>query len=280
MDLKDWEEFLGEFDFDEQEEFERFDLFRYSIWRSCGLLTLQNIIGRLAEFEENPVYQEYFSAIGQFFEEKEERLMELPDNDINSNREEISSFLSFFAEFGMSLELVSKRPLYSEAVVSSVTAFETFLKSSIVYLVSEFEEIEKRFTPELDKELSYGKIKEFDYERELVLGYVVAGTINFYEMEQVDNAFKRAFGMEDEKGLSFFSSKKAKQKLQRFISIRHLIVHKGGFVDSKFKKKTNCAEEIGEEYLIEREYIEEMLKEMFHTASEIEDYIKRIEQGA
>ncbi len=277
MDLEEWMDFLG--GFDESEELKRFDLFRNSLLRTAGLVVIEDSLPQLTGFEDNPIYQEYLSILDRFFEEKEREFNESPDDNSN-DREGFFKIFKVFFNIGMSLGALSEKSLYYEAVVSSVIGFETFLKSSIVYLVAEFREIEERFTPELDKGLSYNKIKEFDYERDKVLGYVVADTISFFDLDAVNKAFRNAFGTGTEKGWSIFSSKDAKQELQRFIRIRHLVVHRGGVVDSRFKKDTNCSEEIGEEYKIEGEYIEKMMKEMFHVASKIDEQIKIIEQEA
>ena len=208
-------------------------------------------------------------------ESKDTENTESNEKTMQINEDEVLNYFKPLVEFSISLKLVSERPLYHEAVVSSVTAFETYLKRTLVESVSRFPEIEKRFTPELKKEVSYEKISNMDYERDKALGYIVASTVNFYDMNKINEIFKRAFGIRN-KEWSLFSSKKAKKDMQKFMEIRHLIVHNGGFVDSKFKKKINCKENINEEYPLEREYIEEMMDEMLYVTSKIEKEIKRI----
>ena len=284
-------------EFENKEEFEPFDWFRYSLWRAWALLALQDFLDAFIELDGNmtdymknapiPGFHELFGMMEEVMDSLSDELKEKMNSfeiegeelsekmkDVDEN--EVYNYFKPFMEFMVSLKLVSERPLYHEAVVSAVTAFETYLKGTLIDLISGFPKIEKRFTKELKKGLSYDKILDMDYERDKVLGYVVAESIKFYEMEKVNEAFRRAFGIK-EKNWTLFSSKDARKELQKFMWIRHLIVHNGGYVDSKFKKKTNCNENIGEEYHIEREYIENMMNEMLYVTSKIEEEIKRIE---
>ncbi len=289
MNIKEFGDFLGDFDFEAPENFTRFDWFRHSLLRAWTLLVLQDVLTDIGgdknglEYEETnedkSTALEIMKSMEEFpkeIERNKEKIKKKIEEMDKEDREKIYEILMKFSEglehlikIAISLKMVKESPLYPEAVVSGVTTFETFLKDSIVSLVSEHPEIEKRFTPELKEWVTYDKLKEFDYDREKTIGLIVADKINFYDMEEVDEYFRRAFGKKDVKRWSIFPSKKSRQKIQNYIYLRHLIVHKGGIVDSKFKKNTHCKEEIGEEYVIESDYIEGILKEMFQVGAKI-----------
>ena len=287
---------ISDADFDEEDSLSRYDLFRLYLLRAAALVTLQDFLSEIIKDEEEDAGPDFvdiaensgipevedisrelkdsFEPISKKIEAKKkslEKSMEEPDK-----REKIKKFINSLLKLLepllnliVSLDMVSKKPLYPEAVVSSVTTFETFLKDSMISLVSDYLEVEKRFTPELKEWVTYEKLKEFDYDREKAIGLIVADKINFYDMEEVDEYFRRAFGKKDKKNWSIFPSKKSRQKIQNYIHLRHLIVHKGGVVDSKFKRNTQCKDDIGEAYVIESDYIEDILKEMFRVGAKI-----------
>jgi len=282
-----------------------FEAFRHSIVRAWALLALQDSLEELAAWTEeeggsffgmlgkrSPLgLKEIFNIIDETMksvlpevEKRMEEELQKKKDEINKHSKKIKDISEDdlteafrpLIEFICAMREVLVDPLYYDAVVSAVTAFETYLKDTLVLLISHNKQIEGRFYKELQEGITYDKIKTYDYDWDSILGYVVADNIRFHDLDNVDETFKKAFN-KTQKRWSIFRNKKAKQKIQQFIEVRHLIVHNAGFVDHHFKKKTGCELDIYEPYPLEREEIEAIMLEMLKTAEKIEKTIKEHE---
>jgi len=277
------------------------DSFQYSIARARALLALQEGINLLLELQES---EDIFAAIIKrfdgtvpFFDIVKENIIEpmkqkmvevtkdfQEDRGYKTKVEESASKLDVkgiekafkpLIEIIQSVSMVYEDPLYHEAIVSSVTAFETYLKDTIVYLVSNSKRVEARFTKTLNKKLSYEKIKYYGYEWDRLMGYIVADNIEFYKLNEVERAYREALGKKKSGRFKILSNDSQQKKLQNFIRLRHLIVHNGGFVDHKFRKETNCQYKVGDPYPLTKKYVESMIGTMIKVVDKIEEEIKK-----
>lgn len=278
---------------------EIYNAFQYSIERARALLDLQDGIdmllksnGDLISFAKKrspeastilDAIEMYWKLIGKLIEENLEKFVGAHEKQSQKLMKALEGFSSkkiqksiekAFKPLIVSLEatsMIHRDPLYFEAVVTSVTAFETYLRDTLVNLISLNYDVEERFFKEL-KELSYEKVKDYWYDWDYILGFVAVENISFYNLDQVNNAFRKAFGKKKD-SLLIFKSKYQKKNLQNYLRLRHIIVHNQGKVDHKFIKETNSKYFIDEYYKIKEKYVKDMIGSMCKVVEKIEEEI-------
>ena len=171
-----------------------------------------------------------------------------------------------------SSEIIYERPLYYEAVVSVVTAFETYIRDTIIDLVSNNRIVEKRFSSTLMKKLNYEKIKDYNYEWDKIMGYIVSEEMKFFECNDIERNYREALG-KNKNSFSLFKNENQKKRIQNFLSLRHIIVHNGGIIDHKFKKETKSKYNLGEPYPVSKKYIINIIGSMKNIVEYIEELI-------
>jgi len=181
-------------------------------------------------------------------------------------------------DFFQSLDTLCKEPLYKEAVVTSVTGFETYLKDRLIDLVIKNRSIERKFSPQLKEGLNYEKVKKFNRDWEKLLGYVVLeGVGSFFDVNNIDKIYRRVFGKKKDDNFSFFSGDRQRKMLRNYIELRHIIVHNSGIVDHKFYDVTNGRYKLDEPFLIKSRYVKTMIGSMKKVIDKIESEIDHYE---
>ncbi len=172
-----------------------------------------------------------------------------------------------------SSEIISKKPLYYEAVVSAVTAFETYLKDTIINLITDNRKVEQRFFLELNDKLSYEKIKKYDYDYDKLMGYIVIENFDFFKLDKINSLYRKALsGQKD--SFSIFQNENRRKRIEKFFKIRHLIVHNSGIVDHKYRKETNSKLKDGDSIQLTRKYILDIIGSMKKIVDNIENEIE------
>jgi hypothetical protein len=278
-----------------------YDSFQYSIARAKALLALQDGIDIMLELNVDegdifqqlmgkiPVVSELTNIIGlpeimndvvnkmvEGFESLDESDVEkrIDDYFATHSKEELEMEFSPLKEMIESLDMIYQKPLYHEAVTSAVNAFETYMRDTMIDLISKNEVIEKRFYPLLDNLVSYKKLKKYDYDPKRVLGHLVADTINFYNLNEVDKNYQKALG-KTKTNFTILGNEERKRVLQNFIYVRHLVVHNSGLVDAKFVKETGYKYKIGMSYPVRRRYVENTIDTIIKIIETIEMEIKK-----
>lgn len=136
-------------------------------------------------------------------------------------------------------ESLTKKVLLEQAIVTSCTAYECYLKEQIPWLLKYNEDSARRFLGALNK-----PIKE-------------AGKYNFDLMGNVDKIYKGEFENKlmpvfpdvltfynDVFKIKLFKNKKEKKYVEKIFQMRHCIIHNGGKPDSKWRQKTKGAKYI------------------------------------
>lgn len=281
-----------------------YNFFQYTITRSKALIYLQDGIDILLESEGDffsylsdkyPKTAPFFNSFKEFsmsildnFKESAEssiNRIELNEKELKKfekriknavtqlKPEELERIFKPLINILESVQMIYDSPLYYDAIVTSVTAFETYLRDTLVDLISNNRKVENRFSQELQKDLNYEKIRYYDYDMENIMGYIVAEKISFYDLNEVDNGYRKIFGKTKGR-FSIFESQNQKKRLRKFIKIRHLIVHNAGLVDQKFKKETRCRHPIDTVYPLTKKYVEDMIGSMLKVVNKIEKEIK------
>ncbi len=215
-----------------------YETFEYNIGKAKALITIQDTLDKLVEGKFN--FSQIFEKVGKdIFQETEEKiqineeLTKRMEERIKINQKEIKESIKSLEKIFESFQTVYERPLYQEAVVIIVSSFETYLKDTVVTLVAKNKAVEDKFFKELKDSLNYNKLRDSGYDWENLLGQLVVENFNFYDTQQIDKLYTRILKID-----SVFRKKSVKKRIQNFIKLRHLIVHKSGIVDNKFKNDT------------------------------------------
>ncbi|MFZ3383041.1 MAG: hypothetical protein WA144_03860 [Candidatus Methanoperedens sp.] len=254
-----------------------YETFEYNIGKAKALITIQDALDKLVEGKFN--FSQIFEKVGKdIFQETEENIQineELTKRmaeRIKINQKEIKESIKSLERIFVSLQTVYERPLYQEAVVIIVSSFETYLKDTIVTLVAKNKSIEDKFYNELKDSLNYNKLRESGYDWEFLLGHLVVENFNFYDAQQIDKLYTRIL-----KNDSIFRNKSVKKRIQNFIKLRHLIVHKSGIVDNKFKNDTQTKVPLNVPYPVEKKYVLDMISSISKVVEYIEKNIRENE---
>jgi len=188
-----------------------------------------------------------------------------------TSKETISK-LTKFAEIVQSAKKLHSTPLYQEAIVTSVSAFETYLKDRLIDLISQNRVVEDRFHPILKKEMNYDKFKAYRQEQNKLTGYVVADSISFFDLGAVNTTFRQAFGLKKE--VDRLINLSQQKRIGKYFQIRHIIVHNNGIIDPKFKNETRCRQKIGDHYPIKRKYVLDMIGTIDKVVTQMEERIE------
>ncbi len=210
------------------------------------------ILHQLAESDSfYRFYRSMKEILNEMFEEYKEnhpeKISEFREQtkyiDTSENRKLLrNSFTPLIKTFEAS-EMVYEKPLYYEAVISSVTAFETYIKDTMESI-----KLHRR-----------GLKKILEIPR------------NISNFEKVNNFFRIAFEVQRSEGFSIFSSDRQEERLRKFLLIRNLIVHKSGLIDDDFYAKTRCKFKKGDLYPLKRKFLLDRIGAMKNIVSRIEN---------
>ena len=248
-----------------------YDMFQHNIRRAKALITVQDTIDWLIDndFNIQPMINKFLEKLGipnlmpvispkieqAVTEDKEftKKIEEIVKN-FKVNQKDIKKMVMPIVRALESIEALYDHPLYYEAVVIIVGAFEIYLKETMVTLVSRNKSVEMKFYDMLKSKLSYDKLKEYDYDWEYILGYIIGENYNWFETQQMDNAYTKVLNIE-----SIFQNKNVEKRIRNFIKLRHLIVHNAGIVDRKFQTETHTKVPIDQPYPVEKKYVLDMI---------------------
>ena len=87
----------------------------------------------------------------------------------------------------------------------------------------------------IDKQIRISDLKDSGFDLSKKMGEVVSNKINFQNLNEADNAYKKAFGLD-----IFNENLNLKKKVVKIFQIRHLIIHNSSVVDKNYIKIVKC----------------------------------------
>jgi len=276
------------------------DAFHHNLRKSKSLIRLQFTIDDLLETGGERTFKRYLDILnnviyrqilGVPFEEITE-LMEPPIEDAIQKRVEsiskeemeekakeaarlLEPFLDEVKVLLEDIDLLRKKVLVEQAVVSAVTALEVYCSDAVSSAVELNGFVEKRFHPELSEKFRYEHLAAEEYEGRKALGTVAASLYKFSDVESLSNHFKRLLG----KDLLPYNSPQ-RLGLKLMIDYRNLIVHQSGIVDEEFVSKTGYKGKKGETVVLTREMVEEWMRLVNNLAEGIDMEICSLQEPA
>ena len=150
------------------------------------------------------------------------------------------------AEAGLALYYV-----YTEqALVSAVSASEVYFKDTLAYAIQNNKRLLNHYA---GKEIKVKRILEIDMDLSENIGMLIVEKMNFQNLDNVQNEYKKLFGFEP------FTNEELNE-LKKIFAIRHAIVHKSGIVDHLFISKTGLDYKVGNRLFFERDEILQMIE--------------------
>jgi len=179
-------------------------------------------------------------------------------------------FLSFFTNF----DTIFETPLYPEALIVSVTAFEVYHKQTIINLISQNDFLIKYFSEELTKiDKTKGKPKYKNINEKELPGHLIVDFYHKYSFDDIQKQYQRIFGgdfklLKDDNEIKTF---------KEYFLIRNLAVHNKCQIDSDFINRTNKKLTIGEKFIVKKEFVDEGITILEKIVDNIEIGIKNTE---
>jgi hypothetical protein len=153
------------------------------------------------------------------------------------------------AEIFEDLGLIMDQTLLEQALVVAVSAFEVYLKEIVVSIVTLNKSVRKRFHQEIDAELSLAKLQEYKEDAKRTQGEIVADRVRL-DTGSIKRIFKKLIENEN-----IFGNLKTERKVQKIFEKRHIIIHRAGTIDPKYKKVTKYKGAIDKQIKISRGYV-------------------------
>jgi hypothetical protein len=179
----------------------------------------------------------------------------------------LKPWIEKISEMFQDLGLVMDQTLLEQALVMAVSAFEVYLRELAVSIVTLNPGVRKRFTPEIESELSLARLEDYKDDVKRTKGEIVADLVKL-EPRRVKSVLRRLIGMED-----VFDGRQTEQKVRRILECRHIVIHRDGLIDPKFKKVTKYKGAIDRQIEISRRYVLESIGVLQKVVDRVESTV-------
>lgn len=170
------------------------------------------------------------------------------------------------------LGLVMDQTLREQALVVAVSAFEVYLKEIAVSIVTLNPSIRRKFNREIEIELSRARLEDYKEDAKRTQGEIVADLVRL-DTRRIKSLLKRLIGIEN-----VFCNRQTEEKVRRIFEHRHIVIHRAGLIDPKFKKTTKYKGAIDRQIEISRRYVLESISVLQKIADRVETtvHLKKI----
>lgn len=165
------------------------------------------------------------------------------------------------------LGLLMEQTLLEQALVLAVSAFEVYTKDITVSIITLNKSIRKRFHQEIKKDLSLTKLQEYKEDAKRTQAEIVADRVRL-EISPLKRLFRKLVENEN-----IFCNLKTERKVQKIFERRHIIIHRAGSVDPKYKKATKYKGAIGRQIKISRRYVLKSIGTLKELVGRVEESI-------
>jgi hypothetical protein len=206
--------------------------------------------GLMQKFEIDKLMREFENKLEEHFKAEFDRKGKQHFEDIAKDlarrlKPEVEKISEIFEDLG----LIMDQTLLEQALVVAVSAFEVYLKEVAVSIVTLNKNVRKRFHQEIDAELSLAKLQEYKEDAKRTQGEIVADRVRL-DTSSIKRILKKLIENEN-----IFSDLKTERKVQKIFEKRHIIIHRAGTVDPKYKKVTKYKGAIDKQIKISRGYV-------------------------
>jgi len=167
------------------------------------------------------------------------------------------------------LGLVMDQTLREQALVVAVSAFEVYLREVAVSIISLNTGIRRKFNREIEIELSRAKLEDYKEDAKRTQGEIVADLVKL-DTRKIKSLLKRLIGIEN-----VFADRQTEEKVRRILEHRHIVIHRAGLIDPKFKKITKYKGGIDSQITVSRRYVLKSIDVLEELAKRVETAIRR-----
>ena len=165
------------------------------------------------------------------------------------------------------LGLLMDQTLLEQALIAAVSAFEFYIREITVSVVRLNSKVRKKFTCEINKAIDLQKLEAYGQDAKRVQGEIVADLIKL-DVNKIKLIFAKLLDVQN-----VFADKKTERKVTRILQRRHLIIHRAGIVDPKYKKITKSRKPIDTQIRISRRIVLNSIKTLRDITKGIETKI-------
>jgi len=162
------------------------------------------------------------------------------------------------------LGLLMDQTLLGQALIASVSAFEYYLREITLSIIKLNPSIRKRFYPEIKKALEPSKLEDYGQDAKRVQGEIVADLTKL-DVNKIKSFFSKLLDVQN-----IFEDKKIERKVTKILQRRHLIIHRAGITDPKYKKITKSKKPIDTQIRLSRRIVLNSIKTLRDVADRIE----------
>jgi hypothetical protein len=173
------------------------------------------------------------------------------------------------AEMFQDLELVMDQTLTEQALIVAVSAFEVYLREIIVSIVTLNPSVRKKFHQEIKDAISLSKLEGFKEDAKRTQGEIVADQVRL-DTGRIKSLLRRLVGLEN-----IFGDHETELKVRKVFECRHIVIHRAGLVDPKFKKATSFKGAIDTQVKISRRYVLESIGLLKRLVDRIEKSVHK-----
>jgi hypothetical protein len=166
------------------------------------------------------------------------------------------------------LGLLMDQTLLEQALIASVSAFEYYLREITVSIIKLNPSIRKRFYSEIKKALEPSKLEDYGQDAKRVQGEIVADLVKL-DVNKIKSLFSKLLDVQN-----IFGDKKTERKFTKILQRRHLIIHRAGITDPKYKKIMKSKKPIDTQIRLSRRIVVNSIKILRAIAKEIENNFK------
>ena len=203
------------------------------------------------------------------------RLPQVPPKIGESKTKELQEKAQKLAEPIFAVINLRGQTLLEQAVVLGVTAYEAYITDTVDALFRLNPKLLDKFTNELNKGLKWSGISKHGKDaREAAADFLIQKH-KALDLGPVKNLFNRLTKIEN-----VFGSDDTERALRRFIEYRHVIVHRGGKVDRKFREVTGSRQGLGTYVELTTTFVSEELERLSAFVGGLQGRLEKLGHGA
>ncbi len=234
-----------------------FKTFQKNIEKAKALVIAQDYLNRMMEEGPDEVFEGFISEWTGLFRDLTgfdvsawvEKLVEseLPEQFqsafVKTDEEKVQAFVQRMQELVepiVSVFTLRGQTLLEQAVVLGVTAYETYITDTVATILNLNSRRFERFGAELKESLDWAELKKHGKDWEEAGIALILEKHKAFDLKRVRSMFRRLAEIEN-----IFVSEKIERSIRKFIEHRHIIVHKAGKIDRKFKEAAGIRQGLG-----------------------------------
>jgi len=223
-------------------------------------LGIDKVINRTMKRVEKDMKKEFEA---EFEEKGKEHYEKIAKDYVRRLKPRLQLITRMFEDLGLLMD----QTLLGQALIAAVSAFEVYLRELTVSVMILNPSVRKKFQAEINNALSFRKLEGYKQDAKRVQGEIVAELVKL-DTRRMKRFLKRLIGLEN-----VFGDRKTELKIRKIFETRHIIIHRAGLTDPKFKKAIGFKGGVDKQIKISRKYVLSSIRVLRDLSQEIETHI-------